>query len=584
MQAIAAPLSPSATGPHHHFHPQPQPQRQPQQQRRSRSRTITHSLPRVDTLRLSNSAILSGPNSSPLLSLSNDSKNASSSVAMMHYSWALATERAKRAAESALSPPISPKNDDDTQQLLLRQEANSTPVNNASIAKDYTTPSSRHRDINNEAVEATATAATAATPTAAVQGDEANSPQYTPSPLLSTPSVHFSHPDSLPSQLLTAGPHMAGICPTLPSTATADLTGPSAATPDLSVAQLHQNPKIVSVPFATQLEKLTIDSRLEHTLSHRQHHHLDTPPSSDVASPTSPSLRDKETWAPSETPDSVESPTLPAPVLEPLISPIPPTPVTPATKPSISYRKILRRISDEVDGRDKTVKVIQYFAKVFLWLFLADSKRYKVLAMRVKALAKQFSTTRKVLRLGHFVDPLAAVLLLYKTTRAKIREQGLRQTVLAKPKDETWRDVTRSRLGDLCTVLGFVQDIADDLYCLGSIGVLDKVWADKSEPWSIYLWMVGVTIDLHENLQSIYDARKQLKRIVAEKGTESPEYAKQARKIHWLQVTTVKLGGDFLFCGYDALHCSFSDGFQAVTGLASGLAGAYKYLGKLIES
>ncbi|KAG0270125.1 hypothetical protein DFQ27_000426 [Actinomortierella ambigua] len=321
---------------------------------------------------------------------------------MMHYSWALATERAKRATQSELSPPISPKNEDDTQQheqgqqLLLQQEANSTPVNSVSIAKDS-------------------------------------------------------------------------------------------------------------------------------------------------------------------------------------------TPKTP-TKPSFSYGKILRRISNEIDGRDKTVKVIQYFAKVFLWLFLADSKRYKVLAARVKALAKQFSTTRKVLRLGHFVDPLATVLMLYKTTRAKVREQGLTRTVLEKPKSETWRDVTRNRLGDLCTVLGLVQDIADDLYCLGSIGVLDKVWADKSEPWSIYLWMVGVTIDLQENLQSIYDARQQLKQIAAEKGRESPEYAKQARKIHWLQVTTVKLGGDFLFCSYDALHCSFSDGFQAVTGLASGLAGAYKYLGKLIES
>lgn len=40
----------------------------------------------------------------------------------------------------------------------------------------------------------------------------------------------------------------------------------------------------------------------------------------------------------------------------------------------------------------------------------------------------------------------------------------------------------------------------------------------------------------------------------------------------------------FLCLAYDNLHCSFSDGFQAVIGLTSGLAGAYKFIGKVMES
>ncbi|KAG0242140.1 Peroxisomal membrane protein PMP27 [Actinomortierella wolfii] len=567
MLALA---SPSSTAQHHDLQHRHQPQ--PPQQRRSRSRTITHSLPRVDTLRLGNGSILSGPNSSPLLSIVNDAKNASSPQAMLHHSWVLATERAKRAAESELSPPISPKNDDSTHQAQ-EQEGNSTPVHNVSFAKEFsaatTTTTSGQRDIYNEATEAVATVTSAR--------DDNPSPN-TPSPLLLSPSAHFSHPDSLSFQLLTAGQHNVGTDQTPANTPTTTNILTSTSPVPATHQYHHHTPKIASVPFATQLEKLTIDNSLEHP-----RHFIDTPPSSDIVSPTSPSTLAKQDLSCS-TSSSPSSPLEAPPSLTPLSQPVPsPSVVTPVKK-SISYGKLLRQISNEVDGRDKTIKVIQYFAKLFLWLFLADSKRYKVLAGRVKALAKQFSTTRKVLRLGHFIDPLAAVLLIYKTTMAKVHERGLRRTVLEKPKNETWRDVTRNRLGDFCTILGFVQDIADDLYCLGSIGVLDKVWADKSEPWSIYLWMVGVTIDLHENLQSIYDARQQLKRIACEKGKESPEYEKQARKVHWLQVTTVKLGGDFLFCAYDALHCSFSDGFQAVTGLASGLAGAYKYLGKLIES
>ncbi|KAF9350633.1 hypothetical protein BGX34_001072 [Mortierella sp. NVP85] len=256
-----------------------------------------------------------------------------------------------------------------------------------------------------------------------------------------------------------------------------------------------------------------------------------------------------------------------------------------------SIPQIIREISDVVDGRDKMIKVVQYFAKVFLWLFLSDPKKYKLLATRMKALAKQFSTTRKVLRLGHFIDPMASVLTLAVTTRASLRQNGLRKT-LDKSPSETWRNTARDRLGNLNNVLGFCQDIVDDIYCLGVIGVLDRSFTDKAEPWSNALWMAGVSIDLHENIQSIRDVRQQIKALEAkgpsidenEEKARSAQLTKLTTKLHWLKVTTVKLSGDFMFCAYDNLHCSFSDGFQAVTGLVSGLAGAYKFVGKVMES
>jgi len=223
-----------------------------------------------------------------------------------------------------------------------------------------------------------------------------------------------------------------------------------------------------------------------------------------------------------------------------------------------------------VDGRDKTIKVVQYFAKVFLWLFLSNTKQYKVLADRVKALAKQFSTTRKVLRLGHFVDPLSAVLTLAATLSMNYQKKGSLAAVMRKPCNQTWRDTTRERLGMLSSVLGFCQDISDDIYCLGVIGVLDRSFSDKAEPWSNRLWMIGVSIDLHENLQSIMDVRRQIKTL--EKTKEILEEKEQARcatlaqlsnKLHWLQVTTVKLGGDFMFCGKEVwTHvCYFCSGW-----------------------
>ncbi|KAF9352944.1 hypothetical protein BGX26_009255 [Mortierella sp. AD094] len=326
---------------------------------------------------------------------------------------------------------------------------------------------------------------------------------------------------------------------------------------------------------------------------------IDTPPSSHVTSPSSPPFPAlKEPLPLNSTGDlsllnNTSSTTANTTTAASAVASVRPKTRAPYHCTKKSVPQIIREISDLVDGRDKTIKVVQYFAKVILWLFLSNPKQYEILATRLKALAKQFSNTRKVLRLTHFIDPLASVLTLAVTLRATLQKHGLRGT-LAKSPSQTWRNATRDRLESLNSLIGFVQDIADDIYCLGVIGVLDRSFSDKAEPWSNRLWMAGVTIDLHENYQSIRDVKKQiqaleLKAIEGHKSEEeekawTAQHVKLTTKLHWLKVTTVKLGGDFLFCAYDNLHCSFSDGFQAVTGFASGLAGAYKFVGKVMES
>ncbi|KAF9196447.1 hypothetical protein BGZ49_002814 [Haplosporangium sp. Z 27] len=321
---------------------------------------------------------------------------------------------------------------------------------------------------------------------------------------------------------------------------------------------------------------------------------IDTPPSSHVTSPSSPPFPAMKEPLPLYSANDISP-------IDAAVTTTTTTTSAVRTKTRAPYHctkksvgQIIREISDLVDGRDKAIKVVQYFAKVILWVFLSDPKQYKILATRLKALAKQFSTTRKVLRLTHFIDPLATVLTLGATFRGNLHKHGLRGTLTKSP-SMTWKDTMRDRLGSLNTMIGLVQDISDDIYCLGVIGVLDRSFADKAEPWSNRLWMVGVTIDLHENFQSIRDVKKQIRALESKRTIEgfksreeeeawNAQHVKLTTKLHWLKVTTVKLGGDFLFCAYDNLHCSFSDGFQAVTGFASGVAGAYKFVGKVMES
>ncbi|KAF9949097.1 hypothetical protein BGZ72_009060 [Mortierella alpina] len=471
------------------------------------------------------------------------------------------TERAKVAAETEISPPISPK-----QRALsgvtLGPSDVIEPLNNGNTSIEYSSSHSnspythyhhlhqRTRDHDHDHDH----------------DQEHHSSRTSSELLLSRTSTCSSSSDSASDSSSASSS----------STSLSSVSSVSASlVPKSSAARtpLHQHSLAAASSPAASLKKLQTEKSLELFL-------LDTPPSSHVPSPSSPSCPSLSG------PQPTESKPRPKGTLRPWTGRAP----FHCTKKSIP--QIVREISDVVDGRDKTIKVVQYFCKVFLWAFLSNPKQYTVLAARMKALAKQFSTTRKVLRLGHFIDPMASVLTLAVTLRANLRKNGLRGT-LDKAPSQDWRNTLRDRLGNLNNVLGFVQDISDDIYCLGVIGVLDRSFTDKAEPWSNRLWMVGVSIDLHENLQTIRDVRRQIKTVeqnLTLGGSDEEEeawraqYTKLSTKLHWLQVTTVKLGGDFLFCGYDNLHCTFSDGFQAVSGFISGLAGAYKYVGKIMES
>ncbi|KAF9150815.1 Peroxisomal membrane protein PMP27 [Linnemannia schmuckeri] len=550
-----------------------------QERTRARTASVSAAAAIIHSLTSASPSSSSPSTESPLLL--DDSTTPTPATANPFHLHPWSTERAKVAAETEISPPISPKQhatlgsqSDDFLEPL--QESNSS-FNTAGHLLRYDNDTHHHHHPNS--------------PYFHNHNDSQSTAAHTARRLSRTASLHVSNSNS--NLLSTLEPvsttilfsHSTGSSSAVSSTSSSlsSASANSSSTSLSSVSLPHQN-KSSSLSF----EPLETEEASRLFL-------IDTPPSSHATSPSSesyPTLKGQPatllTKATTTSTTSTTTTKTTATFKKKITTTRAPYHCT-----SKSVSQIIREISDVVDGRDKTIKVVQYFAKVFLWLFLSDPKQYTVLATRLKALAKQFSTTRKVLRLGHFIDPMASVLTMAIALRSNLRKQGLRRT-LDKAPSQKWGNTLRDRLGHLNTVLGFVQDISDDIYCLGVIGVLDRNFADKAEPWSNRLWMVGVTIDLHENLQTIWDVRKQIKALEAQmaiEGGQDAEYDKshQAQhvklttKLHWLKVTTVKLGGDFLFCGYDNLHCSFSDGFQAVTGFISGLAGAYKYVGKIME-
>jgi hypothetical protein len=132
-----------------------------------------------------------------------------------------------------------------------------------------------------------------------------------------------------------------------------------------------------------------------------------------------------------------------------------------------------------------------------------------------------------MLRLGHWLEPLHAL-----STRPK------------------------TQLELLNTVLGLLNDVSDDVYCLSKIGLIDGVYGKIAEPWSNRLWMSTILLDMQELVHQ----------HSITKGEER----------YWIRIILTKLFGDLMFCAYDMYKWEFSEAWPIGTGMASGVLGAYK--------
>ncbi|CAG8564344.1 19003_t:CDS:2 [Racocetra persica] len=236
--------------------------------------------------------------------------------------------------------------------------------------------------------------------------------------------------------------------------------------------------------------------------------------------------------------------------------------------------EILRRLLVHSDGRDKTLKIIQYFGKIILWIhdrkvskvnpviFLFYRNKYFLsrVSPRLKAMTSQFSTTRKIIRLAHFLEPYSD-LREYYTGARKISRSS------------TSYEIFVHYLGVINAIVGIMNDIFDDLYCLGKIEILDKSVAKWAEPIAIKLWFFSICLDIHEIVFKILQMNKKIVKI---EKANSEELEKCQHRLYWLKVSLAKIFMDFLFCGYDFFEYTFSDGVQAVSGFLAGILSFYK--------
>nr|KAJ3419475.1 hypothetical protein HK105_006907 [Polyrhizophydium stewartii] len=229
---------------------------------------------------------------------------------------------------------------------------------------------------------------------------------------------------------------------------------------------------------------------------------------------------------------------------------------------SVVFRMLVfRKILLLNDGRDKVLKCFQYTAKVLLWCYLTDPKRFPLAHDRASKIAAQFSITRKIVRLGHWLESY--------NDHLELAKEGL-FTVDASlsPAERTAR-----LLAPLSAWIGIVNDLSDDVVCIGKMGLIDKSWVKWATPISDRCWYMSIFIDLHANVTG---TRKLLRAHAA--ATDPAERAKIADKLWTQRISFAKLLADFMFCTIDVFEMGdrVSDGWQAVSGLVAALLGTCK--------
>jgi hypothetical protein len=208
------------------------------------------------------------------------------------------------------------------------------------------------------------------------------------------------------------------------------------------------------------------------------------------------------------------------------LSPIlPPPPVQQPIKtpqPSRDVLAVIQKYISDLEGRDKSIKIIQYAFKILLHYRWVDSKRWSTMV-------SHFSQTRKILRVGHCLGTLRDMMDLYSSSPSSAKNHPLRMLA-------TW-------CGLLIT-LG--NEVADDLFCFYKMGVFGPSIGKKAEKVSIYCWFLGIFIDLKSNLKSLHTLLQQQRKS---KDLSLEEQQVHQQKIFLARVSCTKLMMDGIFCG-----------------------------------
>lgn len=200
------------------------------------------------------------------------------------------------------------------------------------------------------------------------------------------------------------------------------------------------------------------------------------------------------------------------------------------TAPESDQFKKLLIFLKVADNKDKLLKILQYICK-----FLVVSK----LSLRqadLKSFTSTLSLARKLGRLGNWLPAVEELYELSRETHFSLK----------------WT------LQMISAAASLGNDLLDDWICLQKGCLLVKQpYLDMLDTWSIRLWFVSVSVDLHFALQKL-------------KLSSEEEMSKRMDAA----LTVLKLGCDWLFCFWDIADLSARGGAAEYVPVLAGLSAA----------
>lgn len=146
--------------------------------------------------------------------------------------------------------------------------------------------------------------------------------------------------------------------------------------------------------------------------------------------------------------------------------------------------KWISNVIKSTDGRDKSLKVVQYAAKLYLSISKDNPSISKNSIDRFKRMAQLLSSARKTYRLGRAFPEIADILETFSQKKVK---KGLEST--SEPAGSCLPFKLLFRLDLIIEMAGITTDLIDDILTLNSILSLDLPGIEKLEKTSSFLWL-----------------------------------------------------------------------------------------------
>lgn len=148
-------------------------------------------------------------------------------------------------------------------------------------------------------------------------------------------------------------------------------------------------------------------------------------------------------------------------------------------------------------GRDKLLRTLQYFSRFYAWYLLRTNRPQSAIAP-FNAIKKQFSTTRKVMRIGKFVEHLKAAAIAADNKA---------------PVDPFLRYLAIGRQ------LGYAGYLTcDAIGVIDTIGIKKLSYAPKLSQHAARCWMAGLLCSAISGLYSLWRLQEKEKTLDRKEG------------------------------------------------------------------